>query len=546
MLYKYKRGTFMLVGLSVRLFLSTLLASTLFLLSTLTYGEETSAPAPPLHFDITRYEVTGNTLLDPAQIDTVLAAYTGTQRSFSDVQNALEALQQAYAKAGFGAVQVRLPEQDMVQGTISFRVIEGRIHKIAIEGNSFHDDANILNPLPLKVGEAPNAARIESTLKVINENPSKKAQVLMKSGFALGEIDATVKVVDQKPWTVGVILDNTGNDQTGNARLGVFYQHANMWDRDHVLTVQYTTSPDHLSDVSIFGAGYHVPLYQWGDSIDVFAGYSNVDSGTVSDLFSVSGSGSVFGARYNHNLTRHETYDHKIVLGYDQRAYREDVQFNGSADSLVPDITVRPVSLSYVGEWKTLSQQLSFYASESANIEGGNHGSDADFAASRAGADGDYMVTRYGADWVRLLDKDWRVHLNYNAQYSAQALVSGEQFGLGGMLGTGSVRGFHERELAGDRGYRISAEVYSPDFGGKINGNVHARALLFYDYGSLHNNNAQPGETSHTAIASVGAGLRVGVGTNFTLQADLGRVVNAGGQQNNGDMRGDVSLVLTY
>ena len=534
------------VGLSVRFFAPTLLAGTLLLLSMLSYGVETNTPSPQPRFDITRYEVTGNTLLDPAKIDALLAPYTGSQRSFSDVQNALEALQQAYAKAGFGAVQVRLPEQDLVQGTINFRVIEGHIHELAIEGNAFHDNANILDPLPLKKGETPNATRIESTLKVINENPSKKVQVALKSGPELGDIDATVKVVDQKPWTVGVILDNTGNKDTGSARLGVFYQNANMWDRDHVLTVQYTTSPDHLSDVSIFGAGYHVPLYQWGDSIDVFAGYSNVDSGTVSDLFSVSGSGTIYGARYNHNLTRHETYDHKIVLGYDQRAYRDDVQFNGSSQSLVPDITVRPVSLSYVGDWKALSQQLSFYATESANIEGGNHGSDADFEASRAGADANYMITRYGVDLVKLLDKDWRIHLNYNAQYTAQALVNGEQFGLGGMLGTGSVRGFHERELAGDRGYRISAEFYSPDFGSKINGNVNARALIFYDYGSLHNNNVQPGETSHTAIASVGAGLRVNIGTKYSLTADLGRVVNAGGQQNNGDMRGDVSLVLTY
>jgi hemolysin activation/secretion protein len=289
-----------------------------------------------------------------------------------------------------------------------------------------------------------------------------------------------------------------------------------------------------------------VPLYQWGDSIDVFAGYSDVNSGTISGLFSVSGSGSVFGARYNHNLTRYDTYDHKIVLGYDYRAYRNDVQFGDSSDSLVPDITVRPVSLSYIGEWKTLSQQLSFYATESANIEGGGHGSSADFEASRAGAVAGYMVTRYGADWIRLLDKDWRVHVNFNGQYSAQALVNGEQFGLGGMLGAGAVRGFHERELAGDRGYRLSGEVYTPDFGSKINGNLHARALVFYDYGSLHSNNTQPGEISNTSIASIGAGLRVDVGTNFSLQTDLGRVVNAGGLQDNGDMRGNVSMVLTY
>lgn len=519
-----------------------ILAAPVFYFSLARAEPPAALPAPVL-FDIARYEITGNTLLDPARIDSLLAPYIGKQHSFGDVQRALEALQQAYADAGYGAVQVRLPEQDMVQGTISFHVVEGRIHSLNIEGAEFHDEANILGPLPLKKGETPGAASIESTLKVVNENPSKKAQVFLKSGLVLGEIDATVKVVDQKPWKVGVTLDNTGNQQTGNERLGVFYQHANLWNKDHVFTFQYTTSPGHVGDVRIFGAGYHLPLYQWGDSVDVFAGYSDVSSGTVSDLFSVSGSGSVFGARYNHNLTRHETYDHKIVLGYDHRAYRNSVQLNGAAGSLVPDITVKPISLGYIGEWKTMSQQVSFYATESANLEGGDHGSDADFTVSRAGADGNYMITRYGADWVRLLDKDWRVHVNFSGQYSAQALVSGEQFGLGG---AGSVRGFHERELANDRGLKLSGEVYTPDFGSKINGKVHARALVFYDYGSLRRNEALVGEASHASIASLGAGLRVGVGERFSLQADLARVVNAGGQQDNGDMRGHVGMVLTY
>lgn len=505
---------------------------------------ETVAAVPaPTVFDIARFQIDGNSILPQAKVDGLMAPFAGPQRSFADVQKALEALQQAYYDAGYGAVQVRLPEQEMSNGVIQFRVIEGKIHKVAIEGAEFHDESNLLGPLPLKVGESPSAARIESTLKVVNENPSKKAQVFLKSGLVLGEIEARVKVVDQKPWKVGITLDNTGSEKTGKQRLGLFYQHANLWNKDHVFTFQYTTSPGHVGDVKIFGAGYHVPIYPWGDSVDVFAGYSDVSSGTISELFSVSGSGSVFGLRYNHNLARHDNYDHKIVLGYDHRAYRNNVALTGATGSLVPNISVKPVSLGYAANWKNLSQQLTFYITESANLEGGDRGSDEDFLASRAEADGDYMVTRYGADWVRLFDNDIRLHGNFSGQYSRQALVSGEQFGVGG---AGSVRGFQERETANDRGYRFSAEVYSPDFGRKINAAVNARALAFYDYGSLHRNYAQAGEASHVSLASVGAGLRVGVGERFSLQADLARVVDAAGQQKNGDLRGHVSMVLTY
>ncbi len=49
-----------------------------------------AAPAP-LRFDINRYEITGNTLLKPAEMARIVAPFTGRQKDFSDVQRALEA-----------------------------------------------------------------------------------------------------------------------------------------------------------------------------------------------------------------------------------------------------------------------------------------------------------------------------------------------------------------------------------------------------------------------------------------------------------------------
>jgi len=35
----------------------------------------------------------------------------------------------------------------------------------------------------------------------------------------------------------------------------------NLWGLDHVFSAQYTTSVDDASKISVYGAGYHVPLY---------------------------------------------------------------------------------------------------------------------------------------------------------------------------------------------------------------------------------------------------------------------------------------------
>ena len=101
-----------------------------------------------LRFDISAYRVEGNTLLKDKKIQSVLAPYKGKQRDFGDVQRALEALEGTYRQAGFGAVQVYLPEQALEQGVVVLRVVEPRIGKVEVSGNKHFDTANIRRSVP--------------------------------------------------------------------------------------------------------------------------------------------------------------------------------------------------------------------------------------------------------------------------------------------------------------------------------------------------------------------------------------------------------------
>ena len=101
-----------------------------------------------LRFDITEYRVEGSTLLTNSQVQSAVAPFRGKQRDFADIQRALEALEKAYRKAGFGAVQVFLPEQELQGGVVVLRVIESRIGKVDVTGNKHFDTANVRRSLP--------------------------------------------------------------------------------------------------------------------------------------------------------------------------------------------------------------------------------------------------------------------------------------------------------------------------------------------------------------------------------------------------------------
>jgi hemolysin activation/secretion protein len=494
-------------------------------------------------FSITRYEVEGSQLLPAVQVQALLAPFAGPGRNFGDVRRAVQALQQAYRDRGYNVVVVQLPEQELDQGVVRMRVVEPRIGKVDVQGNRQFSTANIRASLPpLQEGTTPNIRDISASLKVANTNPAKQTTLDLQSGATPDTVDATVRVTEDKPWRVGLTADNTGSPETGRTRLGLLLQHANLWGRDHVGSLQYTTSLEKPSRVSVWGAGYHVPLYALGDSMDFFASHSNVDSGAITagvlNLL-VSGKGTVAGARYNRTLPQWGDLSSTLIAGLDWRGYRNNVDLEGF--QLGNDVTVHPLSLTYSGQLALSSGLLGFQLTGVQNIPGGSKGRDADFSAQRAGADASYRLLRYSAGYSQRFAQDWQLRLQLNGQSSREPLVPGEQFGAGG---TGSVRGFRDREVAGDSGSFAGAEVETPNWCPA--GSLQCRAVAFVEGASVKRSHALAGELERISISGAGVGLRLAMPNNASLQLDYGRVLDGGGVRQRGDSRIHVALSLSY
>ncbi|GGY53301.1 ShlB/FhaC/HecB family hemolysin secretion/activation protein [Pseudoduganella albidiflava] len=526
---------------SARLLAGAILAAAAGAPSTASAMQDTG-PAP-LRFEIDRFDVTGNTLLPAAVVERAVAPHAGKERDFGDVQRALEALEAAYQQAGYSVVTVELPEQELDGGVVRLRVVQAKIGRVTVKNNRYFDEANIRRSVPgLQGGQTPNIAAISASLKLANENPARKTALKLQGGSAGDEVDAVLDVADEQPWKVMANLDNTGSSQTGRTHAGFVLQHANLFNRDHVLSLQYTTTVERPGRVKVYGVGYHVPLYGLGGSLDVFGSYSNIDSGSVTagvfDL-AVSGKGAVYGARYTHALARRGRYDARLVFGIDYKAFRNSIVLLGQ--ELGNDVTVRPLSAAYLGTWTLPDGELAGSATLVRNVPGGSRGSQADFTRARSHARDDYTLLRLSGSYSRLLPGEWQARAIVNAQLTGAALVPGEQFGAGGVA---SVRGFAEREIASDAGAGGNLELYTPNLCGKLA--WQCRALAFYDTAYVKRNHALPGELQSTAIASAGLGLRVMLPGHVNLQLDYGHVLRGGATGRDDANRLHVRLGLSY
>lgn len=510
------------------------------------------------HFDINRFDIEGNTLLHTDELEAVVAPYTGKQRAYRDVHEAIDALGAHYRSEGYSVVWVIAPEQGLEDGVVTLKVIEAQTGRIAIAGNQFFSDANIRSSLiSLKEGVSPKIEDLSANVQLVNQNPAKQVDVVLRPGKDAAVVDATVDVIDVEPLKFFVTSDNTGNPQTGDYRVGVGVQHANLFDRDHVGTLSYVTSPEDPGDVSLYSGSYRLPLYARGDSMDFIAAYSDVSIGTTTTVagpLNFTGQGTVYSVRYNQLLQRRGEYSHRIVYGIDYRAFKNECALGdfgeaGCGPSAV-DVTTTPISIAYSGNWARPGRISDFYIALSRNIPWADKGADGDFDDARPsptggdGAPSEYTILRYGASTVRSFESNWQVRAAFNAQHSPDALISGEQFG---MTGATSVRGFLEREIVRDTGYVVNLELYTPNLAGRlIPGEGNLRGLLFYDFAGAEDQ-ALAGESERKiTIGSLGAGFRWNIHRNFNLRVDMARVVSRGGSQQSGDLHGHFSMFIGF
>lgn len=503
---------------------------------------ERIADIAPVNFNITGYVIDGSNQLSTEQIDAATRPYIGVDKNFSDVERARAAIEAAYITQGLSAIQLTLPEQKLQNGIVHFHVIESHYGKITVTDNKFHSENNVLNALPsLRSGKMPNAELISKELKLANENPSRQAEVVLRQGNGENEVDAIVHVRDSKPGVFNVTLDNTGSPETGRTRFGIAYRNANLFDADHLASLQYMTSVENPNRVQVIGAGYTIPLYKYGSSLAFFAGYSNVNS-VVAGLDNFKGGGTLLSGRYNYQFKRIGKMDQRVSLGLDWRNFNRIEQVTPFPVVLYNEIAILPANLTYTAEGKFDYSSLNLNLSFSQNIPGVNNGRKQDFVAYDPGntlkPDANFKVIRYGAVFSQSVANDWLFKTSVNGQHSSDTLILGEQFRLGGAEG---VRGFSEGSESGNSGSRISLEGYTPHFS---KNHLMARALVFFDAGQVNATILSP----KSSISSTGLGFRASLSERVNLSADLARIVNSGVDplQRVGDWRAHLSLTSSF
>ena len=146
----------------------------------------------------------------------------------------IERTQKILVDRGFVTSRVLATQQDMSQGTLALTLIPGRIRAIRL-AEPVDPRANLINALPMQVGDILNLRDIEHALENLKRVPTAEADIQIEpaqgDGAQLGDSDLVVSYRQPFPFRLTVNVDDSGTKATGR------YQGSVTVSYDHALTL---------------------------------------------------------------------------------------------------------------------------------------------------------------------------------------------------------------------------------------------------------------------------------------------------------------------
>jgi hemolysin activation/secretion protein len=478
------------------------------------------AAAPTELFEVAEYRVLGNSMLEPREIEQVLYPLLGPGKTIADVEAARTQLEALYRDRGYGTIFVDIPEQKIDDGLVRLRVTEGKLDRVRVTGTRYYSNRQILASAPsLRTDAVVHLPTLQSELVALNQQSRDRAVTpVLRGGAAPGTVDVELKVKDSLPVHGSLEVNDRYTANTTQTRVNVSASYDNLFQRFHSLSLQYQGSPEEFSQVRLLAATYTLPLTVHNHVLALYAVDTNSDfaaAGSGGGTLGILGTGRIYGSRLVLRLPSTPTASHSLTLGADYKDFVDSIALPGGTTDQTP-IRYLGWTAGYGGQWLGADSDgmTSWRAQGNLSLNFGVRGlvnDPADFDYKRFNAKPNYLHLRADASLERPLALGSSVLLRATGQWTADPLISNEQFAIGGV---DSVRGYLESAQLGDLGISGSLELRAPLPKRWLGEWANQFLLLaFYDAGVVRIldplEDAEGNRTKRRSLSSAGAGLRL-------------------------------------
>ncbi len=443
---------------------------------------------------INSVEVAPSSILSKDEVNNVVKQLVGKNVFISDIQKAIDEINNLYAQKGFVTAKAFLPEQTVQNGHIYIELVESKIGNITVQENRWTKSKYITDRLPQKEGQLFDIVELEKDILDFNRyNEGVRLSANLKAGEENGTTDIEITADEKLPFHLVGIMDNAGRYQTGRLRGGaMIYADSLFGVRDRLSIGSYFAG----GAISPF-ADYNIPVNKKDGRVGFMysSTFAKIKYGPYEPL-DLKSKSYIYSLYYSQPLVRKPGFELKSYAALNYKRARTSL-FDDMIGLGLDEITSADVALNMrkdtkYGIWY-LNQGVSY-------------------AVPIFDSESSYVKIAGGA--VRLHDFSHgiigQLRTNYQVIPNNKHIPYLDQFQTGGLA---TVRGYQEGILMGKNGYFASGELMFPILPREIKGHAflgrYVKGAVFADHAGVFPTASEDYYDGSYFLASIGMGLRV-------------------------------------
>jgi hemolysin activation/secretion protein len=446
---------------------------------------------------VKKIRIEGNTVFSDKELSELISHYENREITFEELLAVRQKLTLLYINKGYINSGVVIPDQQVVDGVIVLRVIEGRLSEMEIDGIKYFSTGYIERRLENASLPPLNVNILRETLQILQQDSQiKRINAELSPGVVPGDSILRIMIEEEKPYKVSINFNNNQSPSVGSYRGDIMLSYANLFGVGDKIRGDFGIT-EGTDDISF---NYSIPVTSRDTTLA--AHYQKSESTVIDEefeLLEIQSETESYGLTISRPFFR--TTFEEFVLSLTGEVRRNATFLLGRPFSFtdIDDNVTHLSVLRFSQEWihRSSTQVFALSSNFSLGINAFNA------TISDTGADGEFFLWIGQCLWMqKWSDSDVQTLFNINTQLADDSLLPMEMFPIGGM---NSVRGYRENQLVRDNGVVSSFELRLPVVRNKQR-EVIVQFVPFADFGWSWNTKKET--PNPKSIQSIGAGIR--------------------------------------
>jgi hemolysin activation/secretion protein len=404
---------------------------------------------------VEKIEVVGSTVFGPEQFNPIVQPAEGRALTLEQLRQIADNITQLYLDRGYITSRAILVDQEITQGIVQIRAIEGSLEQIQVEGTKRINPDYVRSRVRLGAGTPLNTATLEDQLRLLKADPLfENVEASLRAGSGLGKSILIVRVTEANPFEGSVGIDNYSPPSVGSERLGITALHRNLTGNGDTLAGSFYHTTRSGADNLDFT--YRFPVNAMNGAVQLRTAFTwNQIVDPDFTFLGLEGNSQLYEIFFQQPLVRTPREEFVLSLGF-------SVQDNQSVSTAFPGLFLTPgadeegytrtrvikFGQDYVrrdlrGAWSFRSLFSLGIGALDATLN------------SNPVPDGRFFSWLGQVQRVQILNENNFLIVGTDIQLTPDPLFPSQQFVIGGGQ---SLRGYRQNIRAGDNGVRFTIE----------------------------------------------------------------------------------------